>query len=379
MDIKKVKLKDVAKYSNKKIEIEKISVNTYISTENMLPYRSGIGIASSLPNQKTVTLVEKNNVLISNIRPYFKKIWFSNFNGGCSNDVLNIQVIDPNIILPEFLYYTLMSDNFFDYVMSSVKGTKMPRGDKDQIMNYELELPNLKKQHNIVEYLSNLDKKIELNNQTNDNLQELMNYDYQEYKRDIEDGVSIPIKEILEFETGVEPGSKNYSSIQHDNYIKFYRVGDMNTVCNNYVPRELTKGKIAKKDDVLVSFDATIGRIAYGINGAFSTGMKNIKPQKEYEDIITKGFIYTYFNDSSVKDILEQNAIGTTILHASGSINHLDLKYDEEKIKKLSSKLDLMFSKMKQIKEENETLTQLRDTLLPKLMNGEIDLDNIEI
>jgi type I restriction enzyme S subunit len=170
MDIKKVKLKDVTKYSNKKIEIEKISVNTYISTENMLPYRSGIGIASSLPNQKTVTLVEKNNVLISNIRPYFKKIWFSNFNGGCSNDVLNIQVIDPNIILPEFLYYTLMSDNFFDYVMSSVKGTKMPRGDKDQIMNYELELPNLKKQHNIVEYLSNLDKKIELNNQTNDNL-----------------------------------------------------------------------------------------------------------------------------------------------------------------------------------------------------------------
>lgn len=258
-------------------------------------------------------------------------------------------------------------------------GSGQPLMTQEILNNIEVNPCNYKIQQKIANILSKLDDKIKLNNSINNNLQELMNVNYQEYIRKAEDYVSIPIKDILDFETGVEPGSKSYSSIQLNDYIKFYRVGDMNTDCNNYIPRELAKGKIAEKDDVLVSFDATIGRIAYGIYGAFSTGMKNIKPKREYENIITNGLIYTYFNDSNTQDVLIQNAIGTTILHASGSINNLYLKFDKEKIKKLSLELELMFSKMKQIKAENQILTQLRDTLLPKLMNGEIDLDNIEI
>ncbi|HHX66615.1 MAG TPA: hypothetical protein GX708_00980 [Gallicola sp.] len=302
-------------------------------------------------------------------------------------DLTYPMTLGPNSVLlnanekcnQNYLYYFLKSKIGFQKLMSIVGGSAMPKFNKTDLRKIIISLPSLETQNKIAKILSDIDKKIELNNQINDNLQELMNVNYQEYIRKAEDYVSIPIKDILDFETGVEPGSKSYSSIQLNDYIKFYRVGDMNTDCNNYIPRELAKGKIAEKDDVLVSFDATIGRIAYGIYGAFSSGMKNIKPKHEYENIITNGLIYTYFNDSNTQDVLIQNAIGTTILHASGSINNLYLKFDKEKIKKLSLELELMFSKMKQIKAENQILTQLRDTLLPKLMNGEIDLENIKI
>ena len=166
----KYKLEDIAEYSSDKIEIEKISINSYISTENMLPNKAGITLANNVPSQRKVSLIEKENILISNIRPYFKKIWFATVTGGCSNDVLNIKVKDSLKILPKFLYYILFQDDFFVYVMSGNKGTKMPRGDKRQIMKYEIEVPILEIQLKVISILDNINKKIELNNQTNDNL-----------------------------------------------------------------------------------------------------------------------------------------------------------------------------------------------------------------
>ena len=88
----KYKLEEIAIYSNKKISINKINLDNYVSTENMLPNKLGVVRATRLPNQLKVCLFEKNNILISNIRPYFKKIWLANRKGGCSNDVLNIIV-----------------------------------------------------------------------------------------------------------------------------------------------------------------------------------------------------------------------------------------------------------------------------------------------
>lgn len=131
---------DLCNYSTKRISIEQLNLDNYISTENMLQSRGGVVSANNLPNPSNVTNFEIGNILFSNIRPYFKKIWLANFSGGCSNDVLCI--VPKNNIPSLYLYQILEKDDFFDYVMAGSKGTKMPRGDKKWIMNYATVIPS---------------------------------------------------------------------------------------------------------------------------------------------------------------------------------------------------------------------------------------------
>ena len=163
-----MKLSEVANFSQEKISINKILLENYISTENMLQNKEGICISSSIPTISKVTSFKKNDILISNIRPYFKKIWLAQFSGGCSNDILVIRV--KNNYNYKFLYYVLSSDNFFNYATATSKGTKMPRGDKEAIMNYSVPDFKIDIQKKIGDFLYNLDKKILINKEINDNL-----------------------------------------------------------------------------------------------------------------------------------------------------------------------------------------------------------------
>jgi len=144
---KEVNLGDVADYVTDKIEINEINLGNYVSTENLIADIGGLDTASGLPNVKKVSKFEKNNILISNIRPYFKKIWLAKKSGGCSNDVLVLKANDK--VDSTYLYYNLACDRFFDYVMSGAKGTKMPRGDKKHILDYSIYLPEFKEQKTI--------------------------------------------------------------------------------------------------------------------------------------------------------------------------------------------------------------------------------------
>ena len=133
-------LGEVADYVSEKRNISSFSERTYISTENMLKNKKGITFALSLPSTGKGTVFRKEDILVSNIRPYFKKIWKATFEGCCSNDVLCLRVrknFDSHL-----LYYAIERDVFFDYVMAGSNGVKMPRGDKEWIMKYPLVIPN---------------------------------------------------------------------------------------------------------------------------------------------------------------------------------------------------------------------------------------------
>lgn len=132
-------LGNIATFSNTRIENKKLSLENYISTENMLQNKKGIEAIKGLPEAKTVTKFENGDILISNIRPYLKKIWYADKIGGCSNDVLCIRCKDERH--EYFVLNTLWNDSFFDYIMQGAKGTKMPRGDKDWIMSFSLIIP----------------------------------------------------------------------------------------------------------------------------------------------------------------------------------------------------------------------------------------------
>ncbi|MDE6953333.1 MAG: restriction endonuclease subunit S [Erysipelotrichales bacterium] len=164
----KCRLSDTCCFRKEKVEVENLNTQNYISTENMLPNKRGITEASSLPTVLLTQKYKKDDVLVSNIRPYFKKIWQAKYDGGCSNDVL-VFVPDSNID-KDFLYYVLADDGFFTYSMATSKGTKMPRGDKVSIMQYEVPLFDLHTQKKIASILKSLDEKIELNNKINNNL-----------------------------------------------------------------------------------------------------------------------------------------------------------------------------------------------------------------
>lgn len=164
----KYKLANTCFYVKEKVDVSSLTDTNYISTENMLPNKGGVTTASSLPNTAQTQAYQKNDILVSNIRPYFKKIWFANCNGGCSNDVLVLRANDD--IDARFLYYVLADDAFFDYVTATSKGTKMPRGDKIAIMQYEMPRFDLPTQKKIARVLSRIDDKIVLNSNINDNL-----------------------------------------------------------------------------------------------------------------------------------------------------------------------------------------------------------------
>ena len=133
-------LSDICSYSRDKVAVSELNVSTYFSTENMLSGKAGSTKATSLPTTSQTTACHKGDTLISNIRPYFKKIVYCEDNCGCSTDVLCFTPSQPRY--SAYLFSTLYADKFFAFMVAGSKGTKMPRGDKQQIMTYPVVLPS---------------------------------------------------------------------------------------------------------------------------------------------------------------------------------------------------------------------------------------------
>ena len=119
-----------------KADYNEADFDTYVSTESLLPGKKGRQAPSSLPQTGKVTVYKAGDILVSNIRPYFKKIWYADRTGTCSGDVLVFRTKQPE--QSGYLYSCMRSDAFFDYIMKGAKGTKMPRGDKKQMLTYKV-------------------------------------------------------------------------------------------------------------------------------------------------------------------------------------------------------------------------------------------------
>ena len=208
---KEYKLGDVVIPIKERVDTSILNSTSYISTENMLPNKAGVTISSNIPAGYAIKF-SIADVLISNIRPYFKKIWKANIVGGCSGDVICFRA-NKNIN-SNYLYYLLSQDIFFDYVMQGAKGTKMPRGDRQHILNWPISLPTLALQRQIASILSSLDDKIEVNRHINENLEQQAQALFKSWFVDFEpfrDG------EFVESELGMIP--------------KGWRVGTLGEIC----------------------------------------------------------------------------------------------------------------------------------------------------
>lgn len=163
-----MKLNDIAEYVTEKISSDAIGLESYETTDSLLQNKAGRVTASNLPPQVcNLTRFRKGDTLIANIRPYLKKIWQADIDGGCNADVLVLRAKDNHS--PDFVYAVSLQDAFFDYVMKGAKGSKMPRGDKDQIMRYEI--PNLSSHEEFIgKFITDLRDKIAVLTEINRNL-----------------------------------------------------------------------------------------------------------------------------------------------------------------------------------------------------------------
>ena len=168
----KTKLKEISKFSKERLKSIELSCSNYVTTENMLQDYQGVVSATNLPTNTNVVKFSKGDVLLSNIRPYLKKVWHADRNGGCSTDVFVFKALP--ICNSNFLHHVIANDRFIKFAMSGAKGVKMPRGDKEQMITYKVGLPCIEEQKKIAVFLSLIDERISTQNKIIDKLQSLI-------------------------------------------------------------------------------------------------------------------------------------------------------------------------------------------------------------
>ena len=382
-------LNDVAKFMTSKVDVSEINETNYVSTENMISNKGGITIASSLPDTKSVRKYFPKDILINNIRPYFKKIWYSDMEGGCSNDIFVIRSNENYD--SKFLYYVLSSDDFFSYVMANAKGTKMPRGDKKAILNYEVPDFSIDEQKRISFVLGEIDKKIDVNKRLNKNLLKLSKYLYKEFYLDKVESYDkkqyVTLDDVTsKFATGLNP-RKNFVLGEGDNYYVTIKNMANNSIvlddkCASITDEALIK--INKRSDLqvgdlLFSGIGTIGRVHLidenPTNWNISESVFTMRPN----DLISSEFLFIMLLSQEVQEYAKTLASGSV----QKGIRMRDLKAYEFILPNNKDKLTLdsllipIIADIKSNEKEIRKLTKLRDTLLPKLMSGEIDTSKI--
>lgn len=396
-----MKLNDIAEFVTDKICSGSISLENYVTTDSLLQNKRGRETAQNLPPmQCALTHYKRGDVLVANIRPYLKKVWFADSEGGCSSDVLVFRAKIGHY--PSFLYAVLIQDAFFDYTMSGAKGSKMPRGDKDQIMRYELPTFTSLEEENIGNMMFDIMSKINVNRQINDNLEAMAKqlYDYwfvqfdfpneegkpykasggamvwnEKLKREIPQGLGA--LKIGDIEKNIITG-KTPSCADEDNFggdIPFVTIDDIRG--NLFVfeaQRTLsTKGADSQEKKYLpigslsVSCIGTIGVMGFVAKLAQTNQQINsIVFEHEYN----KEFLYfslrLYFENAKAKT---GNVFANMSKEEFASII---VAYPPKQIlQAFHNKVAPIFDSIKNNTEEINSLTKQRDELLPLLMNGQ--------
>lgn len=355
--IRKVLLSDICSYVNCKTPVEQIQLVDYVSTENLLQNKGGLSVANKLPSGK-VTVFQAGDVLVSNIRPYFKKIWLADRPGGASNDVLVFRKLNDNVY-EKYLYYILADDRFFAFSTASASGSKMPRGDKAQIMNYSVKLPPLEAQKKIANILSSLDEKIELNRRMNETLEQLGQALFRHYFVDNPDAKNWKKRSLGEF-FPVKTGKKDANFGTKDGKFPFFTCAQTISRAPSY------------------SFDGSAILIAG--NGDFNikyyTG-KFEAYQRTYVLILHNeellGFLY--FLMKKDLSLITGGSRGSVIKFITkGMIENYRVELpDDNDLAAFAPIFSELLALISHINEQIQTLAALRDILLPKLISGEIE------
>lgn len=349
-----MKISNVASIVNTKIDASILTAHTYISTECMLPNCGGIENCSSIPNGK-VTSFDKNDILLSNIRPYFKKLWFSTRSGGCSNDVICLRITSREC-LPKYLYYALCTDEFIDSFSASSKGTKMPRGDKNALLTYEIPDRSIEDQLHIVDILGSIDAKIENNEQLINIFENLAAKKYLDFAN--KTSTKIKLEDVIElFDSKRIPLSSREREQRKGIYPYYGATGIL-----DYVNGFLFSGEY-----VLFAEDGTVTDtnghpIVQLVNGSFwvNNHAHILKGKNGWND-------YTLY--VAIKQINVDKAVTGAVQPKINQANLLSLEIpnlSNNNLQTINTELDVVFHKVFHLRSENKKLQELKGLYLKK-------------
>ena len=391
-----MKLKDIAEYVTDKISSNAIDLDCYVTTDSLLQNKAGREVAVNLPPQVcTLTHFRQGDILIGNIRPYLKKIWMADIDGGCNADVLVIRAKDGHS--PSFIYALLLQDAFYEYAMKGAKGSKMPRGDKDQIMRYEI--PTLSStEESIGKFIVDIRDKINVLTQINRNLEAMARqlYDYwfvqfdfpdengkpykssggkmvwnKKLKREIPEGWSDgKLIDIANITMGQSPDGSSYN--ESGDGVLFYQ-GSTDFGLRFPSVRQYTTAptRFAKQGDILMSVRAPVGTTNIAnADCCIGRGLSAMNSK-----IGSISHLYHIIQDLKIAFDMRNDA-GTTF----GSITKDDLyglvvlKPDASIISKYEVLCSPVFDRQMLIGKEIDVLVKQRDELMPLLMNGQVSI-----
>lgn len=364
-----VKLSELCSYRQERVAVDELTVENYISTANMLPNKGGIEPTESLPSSSTANRYYAGDVLISNIRPYFKKAWYATTDGGCSSDVLVLRAKEG--VHPEFLYYLLTSDTFFSYMTATSKGTKMPRGDKQAIMNWRALKPPLHTQRAIADTLSCLDAKIDLNIRINDNLEKQAQAIFKNWFVDFE-----PFKdgEFIDSPLGLIPKGWKVEKLEDLVNIKYGKDhrslpdGDIPVYGSGGLIRYISEA-IYTSESVLIPRKGTLNNVML-VNHPFWS-----VDTMFYTEINKPNFAKFLFQLLKRKDLASMNVGSAVPSMTVALLNQIRFVLPPDEILEQFERVTNQFYlKIENNRRQNQILAALRDTLLPKLMSGEIEV-----
>jgi len=376
-----------------KINTEELTINNYISTENLLSDNQGIVASSNLPTVSKVNSFKKEDVLFSNIRTYFKKVWFASKDGGSSNDVLIFRPVNEDSLNKHFLYRIISSDVFIDYTVKTAKGTKMPRGDKNAIKLFPINLPPLTEQKAIAKVVTAFDEKIELLQAQNKTLETMAQTIFKEWFGKYQIGDELPegwsTKTLNTLCSKITDGT--HSTVIDDESGHYYLLSCKNikngkiNIGNN--ERKINKTTLAflrkrtglRKDDIVLTTVGTIGEIAMVedevVNFEFQRSVAIIRCNKEK---ILPILMCLYAKSRFFQHQALSRCLGSvqTCLFL-GEIKEIEINLPSITLQKvIANNLWPLMDKQRFNNDQIQSLTKTRDTLLPKLMSGQVRINH---
>lgn len=398
------KLQDIAEYVDERISSTEIELSDYVTTDCLLQNKNGRTIASNLPPVKcNLIKYQKNDILIANIRPYLKKIWYADRQGGASADVLVFRA--KTSIDPLYLYAVFLQDSFYDYVMRATKGSKMPRGDKNHIMNYIIHPVSGAEEKRIGQIISNINTKIELNKKISRELEAMAKelYDYwfvqfdfpneqgkpykssggkmvwnETLKREIPEGWEVKkLGEICVFRNGI-----NYDKgIEGNQEYRILNVRNISSssllVCETELdkislPSFQADKYLLSSNDIVIARSGTPGatRLVWRINeSTIFCGFIICSTPRE-----TAYKIYLTYCLKKLEGTSATKTGGSTLQNVSqDTLKRLFVLIpDREIVRRFNTVISPILEKNYNNMKENYTLTRPRDYLLPLLMNGQV-------
>lgn len=379
-------LSSLCSYAKGKVSVDTLSKRNYVSTENMMPNKGGIVDAGALPSAQYTQQYIKDDILVSNIRPYFKKIWMADDDGGCSNDVLVFRA--DRGCDSTFLYYILANDAFFNYASATSKGTKMPRGDKTAIMQYKVPCFNYETQLRIGKLLRSIDDRIAVNKKINDNLEQQAQAIYHERFETVSpndlpsDWRIVTLGEVATISNkSFNPLKEPEILLEHYSIPAFdearFPVFELSTSIKS------NKFIIDASCFMISKLNPTTKRVwkPYCLTGNAVCSTEFIV-YKAKDKTITD-FLYSVIDSNSFSDFMCSHVTGSTGSRQrttpSDTLSYELILPSEDELAEFQSLVSPMYAQIRINAIENDRLKRLRDSLLPKLMSGEIDVSTIQL